>query len=329
MTKRLILAVKRVIFVILLVPLWLGVIGLGLGGIGLILGHQVPTLQAGARDGRWGEIGFGIMCLLIASCMVIGLPALRRASSQPAMELAETRRKRGIEMPASDPLILSIKQTTDSHILILAAERRSRLVADKYGVVERTSWDRELDYFIANVVVPHVRQRVSERAILRSSSRITREVAWAHPGTDLSRAVSLVARAVIDAEIDRYESDCPAQLESIGEYSTPAELEHWCAAQLRATGWEASVIGQAGDQGADVRARRRDAVLVLQCKLYSSPVGNAAVQEVFAGKSFHKATIAAVVSSAGFTKSARALAAQCGVHLLAPTQLQEFAAKAA
>ncbi len=64
---------------------------------------------------------------------------------------------------------------------------------------------------------------------------------------------------------------------------------------------------------------------VLQCKKYSQPVGNAAVQEIIAGKSFEQAQVAAVVSNANFTPSAKQLASTTGVFLLHFSELPQFA----
>ncbi len=79
-----------------------------------------------------------------------------------------------------------------------------------------------------------------------------------------------------------------------------------------------------GDQGADVLAERNGVRLVLQCKLYNQPVGNKAVQEVYAARNFQGCDIAAVVSNAAFTPSARQIAATTGVHLLHHDQLVTF-----
>ena len=48
--------------------------------------------------------------------------------------------------------------------------------------------------------------------------------------------------------------------------------------------------------------------VVLQCKLYARPVGNKAVQEVAAARTFYDAGFAAVVSNADYTEAARRLA---------------------
>ncbi|MCT6856095.1 MAG: restriction endonuclease, partial [Bombella apis] len=60
---------------------------------------------------------------------------------------------------------------------------------------------------------------------------------------------------------------------------------------------------------------------VVQCKLYTRPVGNKAVQEIFTARQHRHAHYAAVVSNAGYTRSARQLAHATGVHLLHHSQL--------
>jgi hypothetical protein len=97
---------------------------------------------------------------------------------------------------------------------------------------------------------------------------------------------------------------------------TPYEFEQFCASRLSGAGWNARATQASGDQGADVVAEKDGKVAVFQCKMYSQPVGNKAVQEIVAAKSFHHADYAAVVSNADYTRSARALAQANGVLLL-------------
>lgn len=106
---------------------------------------------------------------------------------------------------------------------------------------------------------------------------------------------------------------------------TPADFERWCAEGLRRAGWDACVVGRRGDQGVDVLARLGPVVLALQCKRVARAVSNRSVQEVFAGKAYHGATMAAVVATGGFTASARGLAARTGVVLLGASELALFA----
>jgi restriction system protein len=105
---------------------------------------------------------------------------------------------------------------------------------------------------------------------------------------------------------------------------TPINYEKHCALQLEKAGWSTRLTAVAGDQGADVIAHRDGKILVVQCKLYSQAVGNDAVQQAHAARSFQLADIAAVVSNQPFTKSARQLANVNGVHLLHHEQLCQF-----
>ena len=94
------------------------------------------------------------------------------------------------------------------------------------------------------------------------------------------------------------------------------EFEHWVAENLNQFGWDAKATSGSGDQGIDVIAKKNGKTVGLQCKLFSSPVGNKAVQEAHAGKTFHQMDVVGVMSNASYTKSAKALATDTGVKLL-------------
>lgn len=98
--------------------------------------------------------------------------------------------------------------------------------------------------------------------------------------------------------------------------TTPQEYELVCSSLLGRAGWDTRTTKATGDQGIDVVAEHAGLKLVLQCKLHSRPVGNAAVQEIVAGRHFESAQFAAVVSTADYTPAARELAAATDVHLL-------------
>ena len=68
-------------------------------------------------------------------------------------------------------------------------------------------------------------------------------------------------------------------------------------------------------------ARKKQKKAVFQCKLYSSPVGNKAVQEALAGKAFESCDLAFVVSNADYTRAAIELASTTGVHLIHYSEL--------
>ena len=62
----------------------------------------------------------------------------------------------------------------------------------------------------------------------------------------------------------------------------------------------------------------------IQCKNYTGKIGNTAVQEAYAGKSFYDCDIAVVLTNSTFTKSAVQLAESIGVMLWDRRTLQEM-----
>lgn len=62
----------------------------------------------------------------------------------------------------------------------------------------------------------------------------------------------------------------------------------------------------------------------IQCKCYTSDVGNKAVQEVFAGKAFYQCHLGIVLTNRYFTKSAIELADKNGIILWDRNRLLEM-----
>jgi hypothetical protein len=113
-------------------------------------------------------------------------------------------------------------------------------------------------------------------------------------------------------KVAQRQADLPAEAPAL----TPRQFEQHCGDVLAARGWSVKVGRGSGDQGVDVLARKGGRSVVLQCKLYTRPVGNKAVQEALAGRGYAGADGAAVVSNAPYTAAAHALAARVGVLLL-------------
>ena len=161
---------------------------------------------------------------------------------------------------------------------------------DEYGSFDRAAWEDDVAYFVDRVIVPRLRREPSERA---------------H-----ARLVRRTSRAAL-AEFDRAEDAISAALAD-----DPLAFEHRCADILNATGWDARTVGGSGDQGADVVASANGRTLIVQCKRWSRPIGNKAVQEVAAARAYYRADMAAVVGTAPFTASAHDLADATDVMLL-------------
>ncbi len=95
-----------------------------------------------------------------------------------------------------------------------------------------------------------------------------------------------------------------------------AEFERYVALLLADNGFEHVVQTKgSGDQGADILAERGGSKYAIQCKNYAGTVGNAAVQEVYAGAQFYGCDRAAVICPGEFTRGAKELARSTGVLL--------------
>ncbi|EKQ13490.1 hypothetical protein LCAA2362_0823 [Lacticaseibacillus casei A2-362] len=92
------------------------------------------------------------------------------------------------------------------------------------------------------------------------------------------------------------------------------EFEKYCGRMLESLGFEeVNVTVSSGDQGIDILAKMGKTSYGFQCKHYSSPVGNKALQEAISGKEYYKIDKAVVITNNYFTPSAIALAQEAGV----------------
>lgn len=98
---------------------------------------------------------------------------------------------------------------------------------------------------------------------------------------------------------------------------TGHDYEYVVADYLRSRGYHnVKVTKGSGDFGVDVIATKNGVKYAVQCKLYSSPVGVSAVQEVVAGKAYYGCKGAMVVTNSTFTAAAEKLADLNDVILL-------------
>ena len=102
---------------------------------------------------------------------------------------------------------------------------------------------------------------------------------------------------------------------------TGLEYENAIYRVLVDMGYDCCQTKVSGDQGVDLVLRLKERKIAIQCKYYSRPVGNAAVQEVFAGKSMYDCGEAWVMTNSTYTTGAEDLARITGVKLLRHTDL--------
>lgn len=109
------------------------------------------------------------------------------------------------------------------------------------------------------------------------------------------------------------------------DYMTGEDFELYVAQMLGNIGfYNIQTTKGSGDQGVDILAEKEGMKYAFQCKRYDKPVGNKAVQEVFAGKFFYHCHVAIVVTNNYFTQSAKDLAHENGVVLWDRDYLQKF-----
>ena len=202
--------------------------------------------------------------------------------------LAERKAKR-----IQQSLLKKVYVATQEHLAALARKRMQLVQPDAYGNQKLEKWTEEIRYFLFD----HLGSSLSpeEQGILPENFA----------------ALMLTIDSVVQGAM----RDHP----SFGTFSddmSPAEFEGFCAEELRQAGWNARVTLQSRDQGVDVVADKNNARVVLQCKLYTGPVGNKAVQEAAAGRAHEKADYGIVVTNNRYTSSAEQLAATNGVLLL-------------
>lgn len=101
------------------------------------------------------------------------------------------------------------------------------------------------------------------------------------------------------------------------------DFEQYIAMLLSKNGYQNVKVTQgSGDYGIDVIAEKDGYKYAIQCKRYSSPVGNHAVQEAYSGKSFYDADLAVVITNSTFTEAAKTTANKIGVLLWDKNYLQ-------
>ncbi len=112
---------------------------------------------------------------------------------------------------------------------------------------------------------------------------------------------------------------------SFDNVTTGEDFEVFCSELLKRRGYEDVILTPgSGDHGVDILAQRDDVTFAIQCKYYSNPVGNAAIQEVFSGKKLYHKDIAVVMTNSTFTPQAINDAGELGVKLWDGTKIEKW-----
>lgn len=110
---------------------------------------------------------------------------------------------------------------------------------------------------------------------------------------------------------------------------TGHQFEYWCAELLKKNGFSSvEVTPGSNDQGVDITAIKDGIRYAIQCKCYSSDLGNTPVQEVHTGKAIYHCQVGVVMTNRYFTASAKQAAEATGTLLWDRDKLVEMMEKA-
>ena len=244
-------------------------------------------------------IAFGFLAYTVGPAWALGIIVLLLIIA--AVE--GMNRASSVETPAQVPLqptcdLGLVERLVYQHGRELLMKRDRLIVPGDYGTTDRSKWNREIDRFFTMAVLPTLPSAAPYQEHFPK---------------------------LLDSWLSLYEIQNPdAKTDGFSPTMMPVDYEHWCASLLNSMGWDAKPTVATGDQGADIVAQKNNVRIVVQCKLYGTPVGNAAVQEVFAAKSHYRADHAVVMTNSHYTTSAKSLAKSTGVTLIHHTQVDRL-----
>lgn len=225
-----------------------------------------------------------------------------------------------------------VERLVCKHESALLVQRRKLVTRDQYGVECRERWRQELKYFYENIIEPALDDEINSKNI--AEAKVHTYLSFDEDirtflldkygqGAFVHSFYTYIESLINNRVENLFEIMSDTEPEDVASLS-PSEFESYCEGLLEEAGWNAQMVAGSGDQGVDIVARKDGVTAVFQCKLYSSPLGNKPVQEIYTGRTFYDAEIAAVVTNADFTPGARAAAEQTGVLLLHYSELASF-----
>jgi restriction system protein len=158
------------------------------------------------------------------------------------------------EKRIQESLLKKVYLATQEHLAALTRKRMQLVQPDAYGNQKLEKWTEEIRYFLFDHLGPSLSPE--EQGILPENFA----------------ALMLTIDSVVQGAMRNDPS-----FRTFSDNMSPAEFEGFCAEELRHAGWNARVTLQSRDQGVDVVADKNNVGVVLQCKLYTGPVGNKAV----------------------------------------------------
>jgi restriction system protein len=180
------------------------------------------------------------------------------------------------------------------HATTLSRKRTQNAFLDEYGLLREGNWRAHANYFISEVAIPQL--KLAEKII---------DLPYSQWYELLNEIVPFKAGAPVEQASIPYPS-----------VGNGRGYELYVAGILRNGGWDTQVTPQSGDHGADIIATKDGRRVAVQCKFFSSKVGNSSVQEIYSAKDFYECHSAVVVSNAEYSRAARKIASSLSVALL-------------
>jgi restriction system protein len=228
---------------------------------------------------------------------------------------------------------VEIVEFLQNYIKPLAIKLDQLTYVDDYGDEIFDDWFQERDNFFQNkmyIIYNKLVEEVENRTHMIYNYDDYKASIRNHMMDYSKSIINSEINSILSEELHKYYDDKLNNGENSNftyNLDDPFLFEKSVAKDFEYLGWQSAETKATGDQGADVIAKKNDITCIVQCKLYSSPVGNKAVQEVYSANKFYHGDYAIVVTNNEYTKSAKALASSLGVTLLHYSQVEDFILK--
>lgn len=248
-----------------------------------------------------------------------------------------------------------IKSRIDKDLLVLLEAKPSLVYVDAFGDIDTSNWVVEIKNYIYSKVLPLVNRYTFDN--LENIASLIKRLGFnfytddnfiindsnRHVGRVLeSCLLDDAAPVYIDALVKRKENAAREEMGWLREGSLVTNNsedsiesdQSECFKSMSGREYEAYLINRinnetvfhaegtigSGDQGGDIIITGRVFHAIAQVKRYTGNVGNKAIQEAYAAKSYYGAGIALVITNSMYTESAYKIARKTGVIALTEKQ---------
>ena len=272
-------------------------------------------------------------CLLVLVLSIIGLiPLLKKAKEEEEKEKEKEKEKvkevkNSLNNDINDIIYASIVQ----HFETLIEKERQSTYEDDYGNIINDGFENEFEYFIRKVIYKNFSylkvegyttdiEKYNAFDLFFTRCMLIYEIVKRHSAhneflSDFTGIGGKIRKWMADnfIEFPHFSNSQPSV--SLSSVMNGIDYENYIKNRIEEEGFLVKPTPVTGDQGVDLIVHTSSGKVAIQCKYYSSKVGNQAVQEVNAGKEFYNCSYAAVVSNKSYTPAAKKLAYSLGVYL--------------